>query len=98
MERWEYHDLSVLSNSFDFCEWLDHINFSVFLKLLRVLLNIIMSGLAHLADYTVKYECSNHLHFEGAIQVEASYSCTTEKANQDMISVSLSETKAFEGL
>jgi hypothetical protein len=57
-----------------------------------------MSGLAHLADYTVKYECSNHLHFEGAIQVEASYSCTTEKANQDMISVSLSETKAFEGL
>jgi len=48
-----------------------------------------MSELAHLANAAVNYGCSNHLEGvscgEYAIQVQASYSCTTGKANQDMI-------------
>ena len=48
-----------------------------------------MSELAHLANAAVNYGCSNHLEGvscgEYAIQVQASDSCTTGKANQDMI-------------
>ena len=48
-----------------------------------------MSGLAHLAKYTHKYGCLNHLEGysfgEYVVAVQASYYCTTGNANQDMI-------------